>query len=412
LNPYLVVILGSLAAAWLLGALSNILSARHMPEAPPPELADMLDARTYARSRDYARASMRLATVTETCNTALLIGLILGGGFNLLDVAVRAPGWPPLGTGLAYIGALALAAMLLGLPFEAYRVFVHEARFGFNTTTVRTFIADRLKALALTVVLGGPLLALVLLLFDRAGPYAWLACWGAATLFSLGLTYVGPTWILPLFNTFTPLEDGELRRALDGCARREGFRLSGVFVMDGSRRSTKANAFFTGFGKRKRIALYDTLLRNHSTDEIVAVLAHEIGHAKRGHIKRRLAMGVLRTGAVFYLMSLFMHSPGLFAAFGMERMSIHAGLVFFILLYTPVSLVLSVMANAVSRAQEYEADAFAARATGGPGPMIAALGKLAVNSLSNLTPHPLTVWLEYGHPPVLQRIRALAALPR
>jgi STE24 endopeptidase len=411
-NAYLAVILGSLVGAWLLGLLSDILGARHLPPNPPPEFADAFDAPTYAKSREYARASMRLSAVTDTCDTLAIIAFILAGGFNRLDTAIRAQDLPPLATGLAFIGALALAASLLGLPFAAYRTFVHESRFGFNTTTVRTFVVDRLKSLALTVILGGPLIALVLLFFEQAGPQAWLLCWAVAVLFSLGLTYIAPTWILPLFNTFTPLEDGGLRRALDACARQAGFELSGVFVIDGSRRSTKGNAYFTGFGRRRRIALYDTLIKDQSVEEIVAVLAHEIGHAKRGHIKQRLAMGVARTGAVFFLMSLFMRSPGLFAAFGMEQMSVYAGLVFFVLLYTPVSLALSVAANAVSRAHEYEADAFAARITGNPGAMISALKKLSVSSLTNLTPHPLAVWLHYGHPPALARIRALAALSR
>jgi STE24 endopeptidase len=411
-NAYLAVIIGSLAGSWLLGVLSNLLGARHMPPAPPPEFADVFDAETYRKSREYARASMRLAAVTDTCNTVLIIFFILTGAFNQLDRAVRALELPPLATGLAYIGALALAASAIGLPFEAYRTFVHEKRFGFNTTTLRTFITDRVKAFALTVILGGPLLAAVLLFFEMAGPYAWLLCWAVAVAFSLGLTYVAPAWILPLFNSFTPLEDGPLRRALEAYARQVGFRLSGIFVMDGSRRSTKGNAFFTGFGRRKRIALFDTLIKEHDTDEIVAVLAHEVGHSKRGHIKQRLALGVIRTGVVFYLMSLFMNSPDLFAAFGMAHMSVYAGLVFFILLYTPVSLVLSIAGNAISRAHEYEADAYAARTTGTPQAMISALKKLSASTLANLTPHPLTVWLDYGHPPALRRIRALSALVR
>ncbi|ADU61992.1 MAG: M48 family metallopeptidase [Pseudodesulfovibrio sp.] len=409
MNAYLAVIIGSLAGSWLLGVLSNILGARHMPPNPPPEFADAFDAQTYAKSREYARASMRLSAVTDTCDTLAIIAFILAGGFDRLDTAIRALDLPPLATGLAFIGALTLAASLLGLPFEAYRTFVHESRFGFNTTTVRTFVLDRLKSLVLTVILGGPLIALVLLFFEHAGPLAWLLCWAVAVLFSLGLTYIAPTWILPIFNTFTPLEDGELRRALETCARQAGFELSGIFVIDGSRRSTKGNAYFTGLGRRRRIALYDTLIKEQSVEEIVAVLAHEIGHARKGHIKQRLAMGVAQTGAVFFLMSLFMSSPGLFAAFGMERISVYAGLVFFVLLFTPVSLVLSVAANAISRAHEYEADAFAARATGNPGAMISALKKLSASSLTNLTPHPLEVWLHYGHPPALDRIRALSA---
>jgi STE24 endopeptidase len=409
LNIYLAIIIGSLLAAWFLGVLSDRLSARAMRPAPPEELADVFDPATYAKSQAYTLASMKFSSLSETVNAAVLILAILAGGFNLLDTAVRAAGFGPLVTGLAYIGGLALISGLVGLPFEIYHTFVLEKRFGFNTTTAATFVLDRVKALVLSAFIGGALVAGLLLFLRETGPYAWLLCWGFAVLLSLGLTYVAPTWILPLFNKFTPLEDGELRDKLEAFADRAGFELAGIFVMDGSRRSTKGNAFFTGFGRRRRIALFDTLIKEMSTDEIVAVLAHEVGHAKLGHIKKRLVTGILKAGAVFYLMSLFLDSKGLFAAFGMEHASLYAGLVFFVLLYTPLSLALGVVANAISRRHEFEADAFAARTTGRPEDMISALKKLSASTLSNPTPHPLTVWLEYGHPPVLERIRALAA---
>jgi STE24 endopeptidase len=410
LNIYLAIIIGSLLAAWFLGILSDRLSARAMRPTPPEELADVFNKKTFARSRKYALASMKLSAASETVNTLILIVAILAGGFNLLDVWVRSAGYGPLITGLAYIGGLALISGVIGLPFEIYHTFVLEKRFGFNTTTPRTFVLDRIKGVVLTSVIGGVLVAGLLLFLHKAGPYAWLLCWGFAVLLSLGLTYVAPTWILPLFNKFTPLEDGELRAKLEAFADKAGFELSGIHVMDGSKRSTKGNAFFTGFGKRRRIALFDTLIKEMNADEIVAVLAHEVGHAKLGHIKKRLVTGILKAGVIFYLMSLFLHSEALFEAFGMEHMSLYAGLVFFILLYTPLSLILSVGANAVSRKHEFEADAFAARTTGRPKDMISALKKLSASNLANPTPHPLTVWLDYGHPPVLARIRALDSL--
>ncbi|MEZ7198426.1 M48 family metallopeptidase [Pseudodesulfovibrio karagichevae] len=410
MNIYLAIIIGSLLAAWFLGVLSDRLSARAMRPAPPEELADVFDAATYARSQAYTLASTKFSSLSETFNTLVLTLAILAGGFNFLDQLVRAAGFGPLVTGLAYIGSLALIGGIIGLPFEIYHTFVLEKRFGFNTTTPATFVLDRVKGLVLTAITGGALVAGLLLFLRETGPYAWLLCWAFAVILSLGLTYVAPTWILPLFNRFTPLEDGELRDKLMAFADKAGFELSGIFVMDGSKRSTKGNAFFTGFGRRRRIALFDTLLKEMSADEIVAVLAHEVGHAKLGHIKKHLATGILKAGAVFYLMSLFLESRGLFAAFGMEHMSPYAGLVFFVLLYTPLSLALGVAANAISRKHEFEADAFAARTTGRPEDMISALKKLSASNLSNPTPHPLTVWLEYGHPPVLARIRALAAV--
>lgn len=408
MNVYLAVILVSLILSWLLGVLSNALTARHMSPEIPEEFTDVFDVDTYARSQEYARASMRFSNVADTVSILVTLAVILLGGFNWLDGLVRSLGWSEISTGLVYIGLLSLASWALSLPFELYQTFVLEERFGFNKTTLGTFVADRAKGMVLTALLGGGLLAVVLYFFEKAGDAAWLWCWGVSVAFSLGVTYVAPTWILPLFNKFIPLEEGGLRDELENYARKADFELEGIFVMDGSKRSTKSNAFFTGFGRRKRIALFDTLIKEQTAEEITAVLAHEVGHSKRGHIRKRLVVGAFKTGVVFYLMSIFMTSPGLFAAFGMDHISNYAGLIFFVLLYTPVSLALSIVANFVSRKHEFEADAFAAQTTGRPGAMVSALKKLSATNLTNLTPHPLTVWLEYSHPPVLERVRALS----
>jgi len=409
LNIYLFVILVSLGASWLLGVLSNVLTVRALQPEAPVELADVFDREKYAKSQAYARATLQFSNIADTLSTLLTFGVILFGGFNWLDIQVRALELAPIWTGLLYIGSLSILSWAVSLPFEIYQTFVLEHRFGFNTTTVGTFVADRVKGFVLTAILGGGLLTGVLYFFERAGDVAWLWCWGLAVAFSLAVTYVAPTWILPLFNKFTPLEKGALRDSLEAYAAKADFELDGIFVMDGSKRSTKGNAFFTGFGRRKRIALFDTLIEEQTSEEITAVLAHEVGHAKRGHIRKRLIVGSLKTGVVFYLMSLFMTSPGLFAAFGMEHLSTYAGLIFFVLLYTPVSLVLAVVGNCVSRKHEFEADDFAAKTTGQPCAMVSALKKLSASNLTNLTPHPLTVWLEYSHPPVLERVRALSA---
>lgn len=409
MNVYLIVILTSLTVSLVLGIVADILTARCMTATPPQEFADTLDAQTYRKSQDYTRASMRYSGVVDTFNYVVTLSVILFGGFNVLDLAVRSLDMSPLCSGLFFVGALVFLSSLISLPFEVFHTFVLETRFGFNTTTVKTFVTDRIKSFVLIGLLGGVLLTGILWFFDQAGGYAWLWCWGAVSVFSLVLTYVAPMWIMPLFNSFSPLEDGTLRQAIEGYARQVDFELSGIFVMDGSRRSTKGNAFFSGFGKRRRIALFDTLIEEQSAAEIVTVLAHEVGHSKLGHIRRRMVVGFLKTGVVFYLMSLFMQSPGLFAAFGMEHMSHYAGLIFFFILYSPLSFVLSILSNWQSRIHEFEADAFAARTTGQPEFMVSALKKLSANNLSNLTPHPLTVWLEYGHPPVLERIHALRA---
>jgi len=419
---HLVVVLVSLLAAWLLNSLAawQTLARLREPAASrvPKEFAGILDAAVYRKSQAYTRARAGFGLWEDTAATAALIAFILLGGFAWADAAASGfvarllPGLAGTGLaiarGLAFFALLGLLADLAALPFNVYATLVIEERFGFNRTTVRTYIADKLKGYALAALLGGPLLAAVLLFFLRLGGAAWLWAWAAATAFSLVVSYLAPTLILPLFNRFTPLPPGELRSAMEDYARRVGFALSGIYLMDGSRRSAKSNAFFTGLGRKKRIALFDTLLERHGTNEVVAILAHEVGHDKLGHVRKMLAISVLKTGVVFWLMSLFLGSPGLYAAFGLTgELPVHAGLVFFLLLYTPVSLALSVAFNAMSRRFEFQADAFAAQSTGDGRALAAALKKLSRDNLANLTPARLQVLLHASHPPVLERVRAL-----
>lgn len=406
-NPYLIAVLAFLAGAWALETLLTRLNMAALGQGLPPEFEDVFDAGKYQQSQRYARTTARVNLLESTLGLIALAAFILAGGFNAVDSALRSPAWPDILTGLAYFAALSLLSGALSLPFAVYRTFVVEERFGFNTTTWRTFIADRLKGALLAVAVGGPLLAAVLWFFATAGSWAWVLAWGAAAAVTLIIQYLSPTLILPLFYRFTPLEEGPVREAVTGYAAAQGLELSGICVVDGSRRSRKANAFFTGLGRVKRIALFDTLLEDNGPDEITAVLAHETGHHKLGHIPRMTAMGIARSGLTFWLLSLFLGNEDLFAAFGMEHLSIYAALVFFGLLYTPLALVLSVAGNAVSRRFEFQADAFAARTTGDSGAMVSALKKLGAANLTNLTPHPAYVAVHYSHPPVLERIRTL-----
>ena len=304
-----------------------------------------------------------------------------------------------------------VARSIISLPFSLYSTFVIEERFGFNKTTLGTWIADLLKGLLLGLILGTPILAGILAFFEYAGPLAWLYCWGAVTLFTLVVQFIAPTWIMPLFNKFTPLEDGDLRTKIMDYARSVNFKLQNVFVMDGSKRSSKSNAFFTGFGKNKRVALFDTLIEKHSTEELVAVLAHEIGHYKKRHIVQMLVAGIVQTGVVFWLMSFFLDNPDLFGAFYMDQTSVYAGLIFFGMLFSPIEMILSIFMSVLSRKNEFEADAYAVETTNSGTEMISALKQLSRDNLSNLTPHPLYVFLNYSHPPVLQRINAIRAIP-
>lgn len=407
MNIYLAIIIGSILAAYILNAFASHLNLKALAPEVPEEFKGGLDPEKYRKSQEYARANARFDNVSDTAMTALTIAFILLGGFNILDQQVRTLGLSMIPSGLIFFAALGFLADMASLPFDLYRTFVLEEKFGFNTTTPGLYLLDKIKGYILAAIIGGLVLGAILWFFQAVGDSAWLWCWLFTVLTTLILTYVAPVWILPLFNKFTPLEEGKLRTAIEDYAQKIGFKLGGVFVMDGSKRSKKANAFFTGLGSKKRIALFDTLIEKQTTGEIVAVLAHEAGHQKLGHIKKGLAMSIVKTGAIFYLMSFFLNSKGLFAAFGMEEMSIYAGLIFFGLLYSPVSMVLSILANHISRKHEFEADAFSVRTTADPESMASALKKLSAANLSNLTPHWLTVRLHYTHPPVLERIKAI-----
>ncbi|MBB5349733.1 M48 family metallopeptidase [Desulfoprunum benzoelyticum] len=407
MNTYLVIIASILLLSYLLHLAAALLNLRALSPELPAEFVHVYHADAYSRSQHYTRATTVFSLTRATIVLVVTLTFIVAGGFNLIDGVARGFGLSVIPTGLIFLGLLALLQALLHLPFAVYATFGIEQRFGFNTTTVATFITDGLKAALLTVVLGGPLLAGILWLFETSGPHAWLYCWLAAVVFILVVQFLAPVLIMPLFNRFTPLAEGELKEAITGYAAGQRFALQGIYTMDGSRRSTRANAFFTGFGRFRRIVFFDTLMQQLTTAEIVAVLAHEMGHYRLRHIMSMMALSILQTGLMFFLLSFFLYNPGLFAAFGMEHISVHAGLVFFGFLYAPISTFLGIGMNAFSRHNEYQADRFAAR-TGADGEaLISGLKKLSVSNLANLTPHPFHVFVHYSHPPILARIAAL-----
>ena len=410
MNLYGIIILVTLLTGYLLDLITSVLNLRALDPQLPDEFKDVYDSETYRKSQEYTRVSTRFGFISSLFSLLLTLVFWFAGGFNYLDLLVSGWGLSAILTGLVYIALLVFARSLLSLPFSIYDTFVIEERFGFNKTNAKTFITDLLKGLFLSILIGGPLLAGLLFFFDFAGQWAWLYCWIATTVFTLIIQFIAPTWIMPLFNKFSPLEEGDLRSQITTYAESVKFPLKGVFVMDGSKRSTKSNAFFTGFGKNKRIALFDTLIEKHSVGELVAVLAHEIGHYKKKHILKGMIVSILHMGVVFYLLSIFLSHQGLFDAFYMSKMSIYAGLIFFGMLFSPVDMILSVFMQIFSRRNEYQADRFAAETTDRSEDMISALKKLSVHNLSNLTPHPWYVFLNYSHPTVLQRIKALRNL--
>lgn len=410
MNGYVLLVLGALALTFIITGAARWLNVRGLSTRLPVEFEGVFDPAEYRRSQEYLRAGARLEWARESADLLATCAFVLAGGLGWLDALARSPGFGELATGLIFVGALALAQGVMGLPFDVYATFVLEEKYGFNTTTPGVFIADRLKGAALGTLLGGGLLAAVLWAYSSLGQWAWLTAWAVVAAFTAVMLVVAPAWILPLFNRFTPLAEGELRQAIEDYAGSQGFRLDGIYVMDGSKRSTKANAFFTGIGKRKRISLYDTLIDKMSKDEVLAVLAHEMGHARLGHVRLGFMVATAKIGLVLWVLQLFLGGAGIQEAFGIPVASAHAGLVLFGLAYQPLALALAVLANWFSRRFEFQADAFAAEGPGGPLALASALKTLSLANLSNLSPHPLAVWLHYSHPPVVRRIRRLAGL--
>ena len=395
-------------AVELVGILLNL---RALDPKVPAEFADLYDAETYRRSQEYTRTRTRLGVVSMLFDLAVLLAFWFAGGFGWLDGVVG--GWDlgSLWGGLVFLVIIFAALWVLALPFKIWGVFVIEERFGFNRTSPRTFVLDSIKEVALSAVLEIPLAIAFLALFEYGGRVAWVYAWAAVAAFTLLIQFLAPKVILPLFNKFTPLEDGELKDAIFSYAKHVDFPLKELFTMDASRRSSKGNAFFTGFGKNKRIALFDTLIQRHATDELVTILAHEVGHYKKRHVLVGTVLSMVEMGVFLGLFALLVDQAGLFEAFRVDQPSVYAGIIFVPILLRPLQLVLSVGSAALSRRHERVADVFATATTCRGDLLAAALRRLSRDNLANLTPHPFYVVLKYSHPPLLQRVRALQSGP-
>ncbi len=407
MNIYLVIILTALTGEFTLRSVARYLNLKALNPKLPDEFQGFYDEDKYRQSQEYTRVYAKFAYVSSTFDLSLILAFILLGGFNYVDNFVRSLDLSPIPTGLIFFSILYFVREIISIPFSLYTDFGIEERFGFNKMTVKTFVLDRIKTYVLVIILGSILLGGLLYFFEKTGAYAWMYAWGLVSLFIIIAPLLFTTVIAPLFNKFTPVEDGELKDALQQYAAKAKFLLTEISVMDGSKRSTHSNAYFSGFGKKKRIALFDTLIDKHSVEELVSVIAHEVGHYKKKHVLKGTVLSVLHAGILLFLLSRFVDNGALFDAFRMEQISIYAGFVFFSILYSPIELVLSIGVNYMSRKHEYEADTFAAETVTSPEPLISGLKTLSVSNLGNLTPHPLTVFLNYSHPPVLQRIAAL-----
>jgi len=394
------------ALEFILERVLDYLNKTRWSETLPAELEGIYDPEKYSKSQQYLKANHSLSQMTETLNIVLVMAMLLFGGFAFLDSAIRHYTENPILMALLFFGVLGFVADILGTPFSIYATFVIEEKFGFNKTTVKTYILDKLKGWALALILGGGLLAFIVWIYEASGHWFWLIAWAVISFFSLFMTLFYSNLIVPLFNKQKPLEDGELRDNIQAFAEKTGFNLKDIYVIDGSKRSTKANAYFSGLGRKKRIVLYDTLIHDHTTDELVAVLAHEIGHYKKKHTLTGLVLSIMQTGIMLFILSRFLGNPDLSGALGAEQPSFHLGVLAFGILYTPLSVMLGLALNTLSRKHEFEADHFAAVNYSGES-LANALIKLSVNNLSNLRPHPAYVFFYYSHPPLLKRLERI-----
>jgi STE24 endopeptidase len=375
----------------------------------PAELKDVYDKEKYEKSMAYKKVNYRFAILTGTFSLAVILLMLFYSGFAFADDLVRNVTQHPILVTLLFFGLLMFASDLINIPFTVYDTFVIEEKFGFNKTTVKTFILDKLKSWMLGIIMGGGILAVIVWFYTLTGKNFWIFAWIFISIYTIFMYMFYSNLIVPLFNKQTPLEDGELRDAITAFSDGAGFKLKNIFVIDGSKRSTKANAYFTGLGAKKRIVLFDTLINDLGTDEIVGVLAHEIGHYKKKHTLTGVILSIIQTGAILYILSLFVGSPVLSEALDAAVPSFHIGLIAFGILYSPLSLILGIGMNVMSRKNEYQADRYASEMFR-PQPLVDALKKLSRKNLSNLTPHPVYVFFHYSHPPLYQRVKALLGI--
>ena len=382
------------------------LNSKHMSPVLPDSLKGIYDEKEYSRFQSYKRENGRLDSWSSGVGFVVMIVFLVAGGFGWYNSWVVSLTDSVVWQTILFVVGLSVVSSVLDIPFDYYATFRIEEKYGFNKTTRRVYWLDTVKELFLSLVLGGVLLALVVWFYTWAGTYFWLYAWGAVTLFSVFMAMFYSQLIVPLFNKQTPLQEGSLRDKIQAFAGKVGFKLDNIYVIDGSKRSTKANAYFTGLGPKKRVVLYDTLIDELTEEEIVAVLAHEVGHYKKRHTLRSMAVSVIQMGVLFWLFSLCVNNVALSEALGGDRAYFQLGLIAFAILYSPVNLILGIGMNVWSRSNEYEADAFAARYYEGDY-LVSGLKKISVKSLSNLTPHPLYEYVYYSHPSLLKRIDAI-----
>jgi len=411
MNIYLLIILFLLFIEYFLNTLGNILNIKSINQNKdiPLEFKDFYDVGKYYKSRDYIKENTFFNIFKDTFFLILILILIFTGFFGFLDSFVKVLSDSNIIRGLIFSGIIFFGIEFLNIPFSFYHTFVIEEKYGFNRTKLKTFILDLIKSWILSIIIGGILLIILFFLFEKFNKLAWLYCWIVVSLFEIFLMFVAPVLILPLFNKFTPIEDKELTELIYNYAKTQNFPIKSIFKIDASRRSTKTNAFFIGFSRFRRIGLFDTLLKNYTKEEILTILAHEIGHYKKKHFIKGLFISIFNIGFLFFLFSFFVYNKDFFLAFKVKP-SIYSGFALFGFIYSPINFLLSIFYNSISRKHEYEADLFAIKTTNMLDTFILVLKKLSMDNFSNLIPHKLKVILEYSHPPILERINFIKSL--
>ena len=409
-NFYYLIIVSAIILEYLLSSVGSILDIRSITPEIPKDFQVAYDKEKYAKSQEYLKARTKFGLISSTFSLILIMIVIHTGIFGHLNDFVNAQTDHYLFRGLLFIAIIYFFQDIISIPFSIYSTFVIEQKFGFNKTTIGLFISDKFKGYAIFIVLGSIIIAPILFLFHSYPIYGWLIAWSLLTVFMIAIQPVFIHVISPMFNKFTPLDDGELRTAIEKYTKLINFPLARIDIMDGSKRSAHSNAYFSGFGKSRRIAIFDTLVDKHSTEEIVSVVAHEVGHYKLKHIIQGTVIGIIETGLMLFVFSKIMNDLDLFSVFGVDELSVHAGLIFFSMLYAPVSMVTSIISSIISRQNEFSADKYSYETTNNKEALISMLIGLAANNLSHLTPHPFKVFLTYSHPPVLDRIEAIQKL--
>ena len=400
------ILIGVLTISFVIDKILDSINTKHFNDPIPEELKDVYDKEEYKKSQDYKKTNAKFSNIIGLFSFVLTITFFFIDGFKYIDDFARNYTEHPILIALIFFGVIMFGSDILSTPLSYYKTFVIEEKFGFNKTTKKTFFLDKIKGWFMSAILGGGILALIIWFYQITGKNFWIYAWILVAVFSVFMNMFYAKLIVPLFNKQTPLEDGELKFAIEEYAKKVGFTLNNIFVIDGSKRSTKANAYFSGFGNQKRITLFDTLINDLETDEIVAVLAHEVGHYKRKHIIFNLVTSILLTGFTLFILSLFINSSLLSEALGISIPSFHIGLIAFGILYSPISEITGLFMNYMSRKFEYQADNYAKETFAGK-PLITSLKKLSKNSLSNLTPHPAYVFMHYSHPTLLERVKNL-----